>query len=352
MLAFLVTVGCTHASSTPVEPDDAVLYTIGASTDPYGDSAPAGFGVVTGLERGEPRKVEVREPRLGGFNGAEWLDGGLIVVPRPWPPLRPPLLFRYDGKLERHGTAPIPGGAAYAWSPHLGLFAFEPPVPCKRKQRSLFNCYRASGELFVTRDDGTDRRIVAKGHLLGWTADGRIAFFESYQRATPEALEPGTGATGPVLAGWKAPLPIWSPDRRLVAAVSGPGIVIAHAGGRLIQTIRSRLVISMIAWAPVGRRLAFTTSGFPDPHQLFVVDSPGAKPRLLYTAGFDHFDWFAWSPDGERILLDDDNRSRWLLFRTDRSGERRVLPRLGGRPLWCCPVNSYAAGGGGMVRNS
>jgi hypothetical protein len=328
---------------------DAVLYTIGFSTDPYGHSKPGGFGVVTGLRRGSFEKVEVHERRLGGFAGAEWLNPDLIVVPGPWPPLRRPRLYRYDGELERGGSAPIPGGAGYAWSARLGLFAYEPAIPCRPKQRSLFACYRASGELFVARADGTEKRKVTAGHLMGWTTDGRIGFFKSYQRATPRAIDLGGGETGPVLPGWKSELPIWSPDGRFAAAVTGAGVVIADANGRVVQTIRSRLVISMIAWAPVGRRLAFTTSGFPDPHQLFLVDRPSASPRLLFVADSWHFDWITWSPDGTRILLDDENRDRWLLFRADRSGRRRALPRLGGRPLWCCPVNSFRAGS--TIRN-
>ena len=357
LLAILALDGCTHDSEQDRQSVDAVVYTIGLSTDPYGNSSPHGFGVVTGLRRGSLEKVEVREPGLGAFGGAEWLSAGLILVPRPAPPVHRPLLYLYDGKLERQGSAPIPGGAAYAWSTHFGLFAYEPPIPCRRKQPSLFDCYRASGELFVARVDGSDKREVTAGHLMGWTADGRIGFFKSYQRAIPRAIDLRTGETGPVLPGWKVELPIWSPDGRFVSAITGAGVVIADANGRVVQRIRSRLVISMIAWAPVGRRLAFTTSGFPDPHQLFVVDRPSARPRLLYVAPGWHFDWITWSPDGRRILLDDENwfrlhderRGRWLLLWTDRSGRRRTLPRLGGRPLWCCPVNAFSAGG--TIRN-
>ena len=346
----LIFSGCTRGSEKARRSVNAVLYSIGLSTDPYGHSRPHGFGVVTGIGASTRDKVEIRERGLGGFGGAEWLDAGLILVPRPAPPLRRPLLFRYDGRLERRGSAPIPGGAGYAWSPRVGLFAYEPAIPCSRQQRSLYECYRASGKLFVVSENGSDQREVLAGHLMGWTADGRIGFFRSYQRAIPRAFDLDSGKSGPILPGWKVELPIWSPDGRFVAAVARSGVVIARADGRIVQTIPSRLVISMIAWSPVGRRLAFTTSGFPNPHQLFVVDRPSARRRLLFVAGSWHFDWITWSPDGTRILLDDENRGRWLLFRTDRSGKRRTLPRLGGRPLWCCPVNSFSANG--TVRNS
>ena len=350
LLAMLVLAGCTHGSQGDREQKDAVLYTIGLSTDPYGDSSPGGFGVATAVSQGALHKVEIRQRGLGGSGGAEWLDGRLVLVPRSAPPLRRPVLYRYDGRLRQQGMAPIPRGSGYAWSPRQELFAYEPSVACRLEQRSLYACTRGSGRLFVVRDDGTGKREITAGHLMGWTADGRIGFFRSYRRAIPRAFDLDSGKAGPILPGWEVELPIWSPDGRFVAAVARSGVVIARADGQIVQTIPSRLVISMIAWAPVGRRLAFTTSGFPNPHQLFVVDRPAAQPRLLFVAGSWHFDWITWSPDGTRILLDDENRGRWLLFRTDRSGKRRALPRLGGRPLWCCPVNSFSANG--TVRNS
>lgn len=325
---------------------DAVLYTIGLSTDPYGSSAPHGFGVATGLGAGRLRRVEIRVRGLGSFTGADWIDGRNIFVPRKAPPLRPPFVYRYEeGKLRRNRTVPIQSTSSFAWSPDRRLIAVEPARPCKRKQVSLFSCYRSSGEIFVLGRDGSRRRKLTAGHLQGWTVDGRIVFFRSYQRATPLAIDPRTRRTGPVLPGWQVEPPLWSRDRRYVAAVTGAGILIARSDGRPVQRIRSRLVISMIAWAPSGARLAYTTSGFPDPHQLFVLDAPRAKPRLLYATGAEHFDWVTWSPDGCRLLLDEEHRGRWLLLRTDRSREPRPLPRLGGRPLWCCPVNTFAASG-------
>jgi hypothetical protein len=350
LLALLVVAGCSDESSSKARRTDAVLYTIGLSTDPYGHSHPDGFGVVTGVPSRKLDKNEVRMHGLGGFGGAEWLDAERVLVHGPAPPLRRPLIYRYDEHLEREGTASIPGGAAYAWSQREKLFAYEPAVPCDPGQRALYACYRASGELYVTRADGTKRRRITRGHLMGWTADGRVAFFRSYQRATPFAFGLTRNRAGPILPHWKIELPIWSFDRKFVAAIGSRGVVVARANGRNVQTISSRLVISMIAWSPTTDRLAFTTSGFPDPHQLFVVDRPAAEARLLYATGAVHFDWVTWSPDGRWLLLDEEHKHRWLLLRADRSGRRRTLPRLGGRPLWCCPENAFSAGG--TVRNS
>lgn len=150
-----------------------------------------------------------------------------------------------------------------------------------------------------------------------------------------------TGYVGP---------PRWSADRRYVAAlVAGKwpkeakafnGFVIAHADGTPIRVVTSPYLISMFAWSPRGHELAWTTSGFPDPHELFVLDEPESKPRRLFATGARHFDWIAWSPDGSKLLLDDEHAGHWRLFPVDETGSE--LPRLGGRPLWCCPVNAYS----------
>jgi hypothetical protein len=341
LAAFTIVAGCAHARDEERAPTDAVLYTIGLSTDPYGQSEPRGFGVAHGLLSASLEKTEVRDPRLGGFGGADWIDRGRIVVPRNAPPMRSPLLFRYrEGGLHRIGEASLPAGSLLAWSVDRSRAAWEPPKPCRPKQRSLYDCYRSSGEIFVGRSDGAHERKVGLGHLMGWTADGRLAFFRSYQRATPEALDLRTRKTGRVLPGWKGGLPIWSFNRRYAAGTDN-GLRVLRADGTILQTITSRFTISMFAWSPTADRLAYTTSGFPDPHELFVLDSPTAKPRLLYATGADHFDWVTWSPDGKWLLLDEEHHDRWLLLRADRSRTRRPLPRLGGRPLWCCPVNAW-----------
>jgi hypothetical protein len=131
--------GCLGDSTADNPPSadrvDAVLYTIGISTDPYGVSRPSGFGVASGLARGELRKAEVRTRRYGWFSGAEWLDRGRILVHRRAPPMRRPALYRVvDGKLEPAGLAPFVSGSAYAWSPDYQRLAIEPPAPCEPRK--------------------------------------------------------------------------------------------------------------------------------------------------------------------------------------------------------------------------
>lgn len=55
-----------------------------------------------------------------------------------------------------------------------------------------------------------------------------------------------------------------------------------------------------------------------------------------------HFDWVSWAPDSRRLLLDDPVENLWWLTPAQPTYTFIISPRLGGRPLWCCPVNPYA----------
>jgi hypothetical protein len=363
--ALLLVAGCSFGSDSAPEPaakrpfsQDAVLYTIGLSTDPYGSSSPGGFGVVMAPGAPSEVKVEVREPGLGSFGGAEWIAPGRILVPRGAPPIRRPLIYGLrSGVLERKGVSPLPrADLKQTWSPDGTSIASEPIARCKPSQRTLYDCYRQLGVVFVQRADGSGRRRVSDGHLDSWTPDGHLlvtapranAFealdIESGERSLPIGPEDVAARAG-VAKSSIGPVR-WSGDGRYLAAlagVKGSGtLVVGGADGSVIRLISSPYIISMFAWSPVGHRLAYTTSGFPDPHELFVLHEPTGKPLRLFVTGARHFDWITWSPEGTRLLLDDEPAGNWRLLPVDRTAAGRKLPRLGGRPLWCCPVNAYA----------
>jgi dipeptidyl aminopeptidase/acylaminoacyl peptidase len=245
-------------------------------------------------------------------------------------------------------------------SPDRRLVADEPSVPC------CGGGQRPGGVIFVARADGSRRHEVARGHLAGWTPDGRVVFStgQLFEFRTGDflALDLASGKVQLVLShrkvaeGARVPKaeigsPVWSADRRYFAAralLTPAGgrrtlwaVVVAGTGGKIIRILRSPYEISMFAWSPTGHRLAYTTSGFPAPHELFVVDSPDAAPRRIFSAG-RHFDWITWSPTGRWLLLDDESAGQWRLLDASRGRTQRVLPRLGGRPLWCCPQNEFS----------
>jgi dipeptidyl aminopeptidase/acylaminoacyl peptidase len=330
---------------------DAVLYTIGVSTDPYGTKRPHGFGVASGLLRERPPRAEIRSRAYGWFTGAEWLDRGRILVHRSAPPLRPPAIFRFrDGKLEHAGTAPFTSGSLYAWSPDWSRLAWEPPAPCRRGQRSLFRCYRGSGRVYLADGDGRHARFRVHASLGGWTRDGRLVVYRTrrdHAAGRAVLLDLRSGRRASRTRYWVAEQPLASADGRYLvqrrAARRRTVVEISTRDGRVVQRASTPYIVSMLAWSPRGHRLAYTTSGFPDPHELYVIDAPGRRPRRIFATGAPHFDWVTWSPDGRWLLLDGDQAGGWRLFSARTGRQVRVLPRLGGVPFWCCPQGRYSA---------
>jgi hypothetical protein len=347
--------GCSGSTPQPPAKEGAsdlpkggvVLYTIGVSSDPYGDSRPNGFGVATRIVGGKLERVELRGRQLGWFGGAEWLDRGSILVHRSAPPLRRPVIFRLVGeRLERSHLAGFTSGTANRRSPDGELLALEPPAPCKPDQASVFRCYRGGGRIYVAGRDGSERRFVAKGTEPNWTPDGRLAFYRTRRelvRGRAVILDLTSNRRTFRNRYWPNEEPLASADGRYLVARRQGAVVVTNSDGLLVRKFPTPYMVSMVAWSPRGHRLAYTTSGFPDPHELFIVDPETWERRRIFASGAPHFDWFTWSPDGRWLLLDGDEAGGWRVFSAKTGKQVRVLPRLGGRPLWCCPVNDYDA---------
>jgi hypothetical protein len=377
--ASLVLSGCAGGSKH--ESRGGVLFVIGASTDPYGSSHPNGFGIAIGvggdrigtvMERDDPRWRHRPWPEA-----VTWLGGSRLVISNPaWFLKGPPAsLFTFrDGRLESLHDAPVrPGELTFAWSPNQKLIATQPWLrsSCGPGARPELICTRSGHAVFVERSDGSDRRRVAQGLLRGWTPDGKLLAFtgenSAFARGAFLEHDLRTDRTRVVLSSQRVSAVAhqrvqlgelaYSTDGRYLAAKAmfgkfgSWGIVIANAEGRIVRVIKSRDQISMFAWSPRGHRLAYTTSGFPAPHELFVLLSPSAQQRRILSQA-PHFDWVTWSPDDRWLLVDNENRNAWTLLRLTghhqvRPGAEgaavptRRLPRLGGMPLWCCPQQSY-----------
>jgi hypothetical protein len=227
--------------------------------------------------------------------------------------------------------------------------------------------------VYVERADGFGRHRVAGGLLRGWAPDGHLVLFTGdngdFASGSFRTLDLRSGRERTVLssAGVAAfahrPAQLggmaFSADGRYVAArvVFGRlhfglwGVVIARTDGRIVRLVTTKDVISMLAWSSHGHKLAYTTSGFPAPHELYVLSSPHAAAHRILSQ-VEHFDWVSWSPDGRWLLIDNEHQHAWLLLRltghrqaqVDRGASvpARRLPRLGGMPLWCCLQDTYA----------
>jgi hypothetical protein len=330
-----------------------VLFGLDFSTDPHPEAAggaSTGIGLVNRLGAGS-EIVRLRGSRWAPAD-SHWLTPTTVTVGRT--DGTPPGRFSVaGGRFHARPGRPVPGGklAGAAWSPDGGTLAFQRRVGCPgndcayRPDRTIRLMNEASGhirplayrgllvgwhgnhDVIVMRDDGSSSLVPVNGgnaRSLLMTADAAHA-----ARAHGALLgPPATSSDGRYVAAG-----LWGrfQNRRTFSAV-----VIARPGGHIVRVLPTRLSLTLIAWAPTGHKLAYTAGGFPQPHVLVLLDNPGDPAKVRYRAGDRHFDWVTWAPDGSRLLLDDEHANRWRLIPAD-GGRVTSLPRLGGRPLWCCP---------------
>ena len=346
--------------------DGGVAFIIGASTDPEnGNSRPRGFGVARDLLGGHPQVVKARLP--WGPSGITWLTPDKLVLSGLRRRRSAGAIYtERDGRFMSLQALPLGRQEwEFAVSPDEAWVAAVPYVSCGQR------CIRPGRSIFVERPDGRDRRLVARGVLHGWTPDGRLLVFRgsntSFATGTYVAVNTHSKRSTRLISSYRvaafahvhyAALDdlAFSHDGRYVAArvaLSGKSaIVIARVNGGITDWITSKVIISMLAWSPRTDELAYSTSGFPSPHELFVVSSPAARPRRILSQR-PHFDWLTWAPNGRWILIDNEHLGEWEVLHL--VGHRHVaqlggaavpttrLPRLGGMPTWCC---SYANSAG------
>jgi hypothetical protein len=340
-----------------------VLFGVGVSTNPYGVGDPRrGFGVVSGLPLGRV-PVVVERGRWAGAS-ASWVAPG--VVSAEGTRNISPHLFRYRaGRLGAIMSPAVPrlSGGVAVWSGDRRWLAFERMVRLGAHTTAL------SGTVQVVQPGGSSH-TVGHGDLVGWSPDGRVLLRTRTRQpllstAPVIAVDPRTGAQRTLVspdaihhligATLKTALakPVWSADHRFMALLSSApwrhrdghkvfaAIVILTARGSPVRVVTSPYAISMFAWSPHDHALAYTASGFAEPHQAFVLPAPGASARRVFQTSDRHFDWITWSPSGDYLLVDDESDSHWRLIPTRSGLPPRLLPRIGGHPLWCCPQNAY-----------
>jgi WD40-like Beta Propeller Repeat len=377
--AVIAAVLCGSCGGEPhqvdTRPRGGVAFLIGYSTDPYGRrTRPTAMGVATGLLGPHPRRVSRSFPRPP--TRFAWLGRGRLVVGTANAYLRssPATLVTFQGtRLNPVGAPPLRRTEnTFLWSPGGRMIATQPSlrVSCGADARPGLVCTARSRFVFVERSDASGRHLVARGHLRGWTPDGRLVLFTGsdgqFAHGAFETIDLRSGRRAPLLSSRAVGELVrrtgslgdlaYSADGRFLAALAAFGkfglwgIVVARSDGHIVRVLRSRNLISMFAWSPHGHRLAYTTSGFPAPHELYVLASPLARARRILSQA-PHFDWITWSPDGRWLLVDNEHLHAWELLKL--TGRRRArllggasvptrrIPRLGGMPLWCCPQNSY-----------
>jgi Tol biopolymer transport system component len=144
--------------------------------------------------------------------------------------------------------------------------------------------------------------------------------------------------------------PALSPDGRLIAAVSGAGIVIRARGGRFVRRIRVRAdsELTELSWSPGGRWIAFLAERCQDPSgrdlgplcaDLWLVQPDGRVRRRLVEANVHTVDLglsYAWSPNGRSIIFERLEQAALAIVdvRTGATRTLRGTRRLGRDPNW------------------
>jgi hypothetical protein len=350
---------------------DVLFYGVAASTNPDVGAPGTGIGVVDGLLTGHPRVV-ARSDRWVAVPDGQWLPGNRLLANRR-------ANTRSTGADETvevgaRGLALVgalsesfPRSWASFVSPNGQLLGATQGIPAGAN-----GLLRPGPLTAVSSLTGQNKRVLKLGGpLLGWVGANRLAFLrrdrlQLFDLSSNMATDVVSLAQLARDAGaLKASIPpsvstqqlAGSPDGRFVAfplelTYAAPNslrrggvIAIVAVADHTVRIVRSRLEISMFSFAPSGDRFAYSTSGFPEPHELWVTSRIDAPAKRLFITTGDHFDWIAWSPDAKWILVDDQLSAptpAWRLIPSDGQGRSRTTPRLGGRPLWCCaPLTSF-----------
>ena len=350
---------------------DLVFFGVQASTNPDIGTPGAGIGVAEGLLTGHPTLV-ARSDRWVAIPDGQWLARMRLLANQ----MTTTGFTGADDVVELHGDR-LERIAALRepFSLYWGSSIVSPDgrlVAATQAFRAGAHGRVRPGPLTAVASITGQGEHTFKlgGELLGWADTHRLAF-----------LSDGWLETIDVRSGWRtrlvslaelardgggrqASVPntvtgnqlIGSADGTLVAfplalTYAGPhplrqGSVVAVVRIRdhTVRMISSPLQISMFAFAPQGDRYAYTTSGFPEPHELWVGRGINQPTKRIFFTTDHHFDWITWSPDTKWLLLDDQLNGPtplWRLIPSDGRGKSRTLPRLGGHPLWCCRQQTY-----------
>jgi len=270
------------------------------------------------------------ERRLGDYTDATWSPHGLYVVATT--------RTRLEALDVAHGvrwSLPRPGARWPRWEGTL---------------TDTRIAYMTPQGLRVVAGDGTG------DHLLDSRA-ARVA--PAWDPARLHTLAYVTGravvlrSTGSGRVVWRSRLTVsptaltWSTDGRLLAVLSRHKLVVVDAAGRLRRTYSTLSeTLADAAFRPSTHDLALSIRGSARSRLALVkLDRPQTTSVLF--AGPGRFGDFAWSPNGEWLLLDWPTANQWLFLHGSRvravANIERQFPRpdragpgLGLDNRWCC----------------
>lgn len=149
--------------------------------------------------------------------------------------------------------------------------------------------------------EGPAPSTSAPGRLAVLESDGSLYTIEADGSDRVELI----AAEGEALTALQ---PAWAPGgERLAWVISelrGGAIVVAGPRGEDPVVTPTPFVPYYLSWSPTGDRVAFLGPGAdPEaPVQMGVLELDGDEPQVRPVAGGEPFLYFAWAPDGRRVL--------------------------------------------------
>ncbi|MEU6171952.1 S41 family peptidase [Streptantibioticus parmotrematis] len=319
-----------------------------------------GGGVVLGRSMADPAR---RKRYLGGAAGQLWTDtagsGVFERLPLPggnpadpcWVGDRIHFTGDHEGNGEVYSCRPD-GTDLVRHTDHGDAYVRALSTDGRRL------VYQCAGALHLLDPAlGTPRRVPVRLAVSGAQHRRRIvtaAGFLDHARLSPDADRLAVVARGKAftMAPWSGPvrrhgvaegtryrLLEWLADaRRLVAVAADEGpderlaLLSAEGGAEVaVLPLGGHGVVTALAAAPVGGRIAFTTSR----QQLWLVDADDAgsdradgwrTPRLLDASAHERIEDLAWSPDGRWLAYAFPGTARTTAIKVAEAATGRTFP--------------------------
>jgi Tol biopolymer transport system component len=221
---------------------------------------------------------------------------------------------REQRRLSRFASDP-------AWSPDSRWIAYS------GNGKSVADAF----PLVIVSPDGRRRRVI-RGRYYGpsWSPDGKrlVVTTDAVDDRTDLVVMGADGRGRKTIRRNVGSGPDWLPNGLIAFSAADGGIDLVRPDGRGARRLHVPEDAEALAWAPDGRRFAFTDGG-----RLHVGATAGGRARDVTAKGAKGLSELAWSPDGRwlvgrRSSRRDGGHGDMLVVAADGSSSRRVTKQF------------------------